>query len=160
MLVDPASRATEPDIVDVEATAHAHQKQLNVFRAKSSIEFDVAFAFFAQTHTDGLLIGPDQTFVNNSTSITRLAAAHRPPAVYPFRDYLTDGGLLSYGASLTGAYREVAGYVVQILKGARPADLPVRRPSVFELAINLKTAKQLGLPVPSGLQARADEVIE
>jgi putative tryptophan/tyrosine transport system substrate-binding protein len=160
MLVDPSSRDTEADIVDVEAMARAHQKQLNVFRAKSPGECEAAFAVFAQAHTDGLLIGPNQTFVNNSTGITRLAAAQRLPTVYPFRDYLMDGGLLSYGASLTGAYREVAGYVVQILKGARPADLPVRQSSVFELVINLKTAKQLGLTIPSALQARADEVIE
>jgi len=160
MLVDPSSRATEPDIVDVEAAAHAHQKQLNVFRAKSPSEFEAAFAFFAQTHTDGVLIGPDQTFVNNSTVITRLAAAHRLPAVYPIRDYLTDGGLMSYGASVTGAYREVAGYVGKILQGARPADLPVLQPSVFEFVINLKTARQLGFTVPTALQARADEVIE
>jgi putative ABC transport system substrate-binding protein len=160
MLVDPSSRATEPDIVDVEAAAHAHQKQLNVFRAKSPNEFEAAFASVAQARTDGLLIGPDQTFVNNSTVITRLAAAHRLPAVYPIRDYLTDGGLISYGASVTGAYREVAGYVVKILEGARPADLPVLQPSVFEFVINLKTARQLGLIIPTALRARADEVIE
>jgi putative tryptophan/tyrosine transport system substrate-binding protein len=160
MLVDPSSRATEPDIVDVEAAAHAQQKQLNVFRAKSPGEFEAAFASFAQARTDGLLIGPGQTFVNNSTSITRLAAAHRMPAIYPLRDYLTDGGLMSYGASPSGAYREVASYVVQILQGARPADLPVLQPSVFEFVINLKTAKQLGLIIPTALQARADEVIE
>jgi putative ABC transport system substrate-binding protein len=160
MLVDPSSRATEPEIVDVEAAARAQQKQLNLFRAKSPSEFEAAFAFFAQTHTDGLLIGPDQTFVNNSTGITRLAAAHRLPTIYPLRDYLTEGGLMSYGASHTDAYREVASYVVQILRGARPADLPVLQPSVFEFVINLRTAKQLGLIIPSALQARADEVIE
>jgi putative tryptophan/tyrosine transport system substrate-binding protein len=160
MLVDPSSRATESDMVDVEAAARAHQKQLNVFRAKSPAEFEAAFAFFAQAHSDGLLIGPDQTFVNNSAVITRLAAARRLPAIYPVRDYLSDGGLMSYGASLTGAYREVVGYVVEILKGAQPADLPVLQPTAFEFVINLKTAKQLGLTVPATLQARADEVIE
>jgi putative ABC transport system substrate-binding protein len=122
MLVDPGSRATEPEIVGVEAAAHAHQTQLNVYRAKSPGEFEAAFAFFAQTPTDGLLIGPDQTFVNNSTGITRLAAAHRLPTIYPFRDYLTDGGLISYGARVTGA--EVKSRVMSS-KFSRARGLPI-----------------------------------
>ena len=123
-------------------------------------DFDQAFDVLVREPNGGLLVLPDTFNTVHRAKIIALAARHRVPAVYPQRFYATDGGLMAYGADLGGLLRLAASYVDRILRGARPADLPVQSSSKFELVINLKTAKALGLEVPSLLLARADEVIE
>jgi putative ABC transport system substrate-binding protein len=115
---------------------------------------------FAREPHGGLMVLPDVSTANNRDLIIALAARHRLPAIYPFRYFATSGGLLSYGNDVADAMRRAAGYVDRILKGGKPGDLPVQAPSKYELVINLKTAKALGLDVPPMLLARADEVIE
>ena len=160
MLVNPKSPNTEPDIRAAEAVARANGRQLKVFSAATVHEIDAAWSSVVASRVDALLIGSDPFFVDRKMEMTALAAHHRMPTIYPFRDFTESGGLISYGASLSDAYRQVGIYAGRILKGAKPADLPVLQPTTFELVINIKTAKLLGLPVPATLHARADEVIE
>ena len=160
MLVNSKSPNTEPDIRAAEAVARANGRQLKVFSAATVHEIDAAWSSVVASRVDALLIGSDPFFVDRKMEMTALAAHHRMPTIYPFRDFTESGGLISYGASLSDAYRQVGIYAGRILKGAKPADLPVLQPTTFELVINIKTAKLLGLPVPATLHARADEVIE
>jgi putative ABC transport system substrate-binding protein len=129
-------------------------------RASDEHEIDTAFATLAQRKIGGLLVGADPFYNNRRDLITSLAARYGIPAIYPLRDFADSGGLISYGTSLTDAYRQVGVYVGRILKGEKPADLPVVQATKFELVINLKTAKALGLIVPPMLLTSADEVIE
>jgi putative ABC transport system substrate-binding protein len=126
----------------------------------NAVEIERALEQVARESDSALLVLPDLFNVTNRQSIIALAARHRLPAVYPFRYFVTSGGLMSYGTELLDTYRQAASYVDRILKGERPSDLPVQLPTAFELVINLKTAKALGLDVPPTLLARADEVIE
>jgi putative ABC transport system substrate-binding protein len=123
-------------------------------------EFDSVLAAQASEPNSGLMVMPDTFLIAHGAEITSLAARYRLPAVYPYRSFTALGGLLSYGVDLTDNFRRAASYADRILKGAKPSDLPVQVPVKFELVINLKTAKSLGLDVPSLLQQRADEVIE
>jgi putative ABC transport system substrate-binding protein len=123
-------------------------------------DIEPAFNSFAQEKIDALILLPSIFLANHRAAIIALATKHRFPAIYPFRYFVADGGLLSYGVDVTDQFRRAAGYVDRILKGANPADLPVQAPTKFELAINLKVAKALGLEVPPTLLALADEVIE
>jgi ABC-type uncharacterized transport system substrate-binding protein len=126
----------------------------------NAVEIERALEQVARESDSALLVLPDLFNATNRQSIIALAARHRLPAVYPFRYFVTSGGLMSYGTELLDTYRRAAGYVDRILKGEKPADLPVQAPTKYELVINLKTAKALGLDVPASVLARADEVIE
>jgi ABC-type uncharacterized transport system substrate-binding protein len=128
--------------------------------APDAAGIEVAIEAFARMANGGLIVLPDVSTVNGRDLIIALAARHRLPAVYPYRFYAASGGLLSYGTEVGDVYRRAAAYVDRILKGANPAELPVQAPTKFELVINLKTAKALGLEVPAKLLALADEVIE
>ena len=128
--------------------------------ARDPSEFEAAFATMANKHAGALMVLTDVTFITHRKRIVELAAMSRIPAVYGEREFVDAGGLMFYGASLADMYRRAAVYVDKILKGAKPADLPVEQPTKFELVINLKAAKALGLGIPQSLLLRADEVIQ
>ena len=134
--------------------------QVEVHGANTSREIDAAFASLTRERPDALFVGPSAFFNARRMQLAHLAARHRIPSTYSVRNYVEAGGLMSYGANLTDAYRQVGVYTGRILKGAKPADLPVVQASKFELVINLETARMLGLTVPPTLLATADEVIE
>ena len=127
---------------------------------RNTDEMEGVIAQFARDPNGALLVLPDLFTATNRQSIIALAAKHRLPAVYPFRYFVASGGLMSYGTETLDTYRQAASYVARVLKGENPGDLPVQAPSKYELVINLKTTKALGLDVPPTLLARADEVIE
>jgi putative ABC transport system substrate-binding protein len=133
---------------------------LPVFEATTAEEIDIAFASAAAQHADAINVFGDTLTVNNAPRIIALAAKHRLPASYLYRQFVTNGGLISYGPNIADLYLRAGGYVDKILKGAKPSDLPVEQPTKFELVINMKTAKALGLTVPTSLLLSADEVIE
>jgi putative ABC transport system substrate-binding protein len=144
----------------IQATAQSLGVEVNPVSIRDAVEIERAVAAFARTANGGLIVTPSAGTSVHQDLIIALAARHKLPAVYAFRANVTGGGLISYGPDLVGQYRPAAGYVDRILKGEKPADLPVQAPTKFELVINLKTAKALGLDVPATLLGRADEVIE
>ena len=160
MLVNPTFPNTEMEVRDVQATAIANGRELRTFNASTVTEIDGAFAALADQRAEALIVASDPFFTTRPDQFAALAARHGILAIYPFREFVAAGGLMSYGASLAGAYREIGRYAGRILKGEKPADLPVIQPTTFEMVINLKTAKALGLTVPPLLHARTDEVIE
>jgi ABC-type uncharacterized transport system substrate-binding protein len=161
LLVNPAdAQRTETVLRDVEAAAHNIGLQIRVFNASTIEEIDEAFATLVRGRADALLVSPDGFFNRRRVQLAVLAARHAIPAAYGVRDYVQAGGLISYGTSLAASRYQVGSYAGRILNGTKPADLPVLQPTKFELAINLSTAKALGLSVPPSLLARADEVIE
>jgi putative ABC transport system substrate-binding protein len=131
-----------------------------VVKATNSPEIDAAFAALSERHTDALVVSPDPLIGGNKAQLATLAARYALPAVFPFRDFARAGGLMSYGADDTDRYRLVGVYTGRILKGEKPAEMPVQQPTAFQLVINLQTARALGIAVPPTLLARADEVIE
>jgi putative tryptophan/tyrosine transport system substrate-binding protein len=160
VLVNPNSPLTESVTRSARATASAIGWQIEFFTARTDEEIDAAFASLMQMRADALSVSPDVLFYNRRVRLTSLAARHAVPTIYPFREDAEAGGLMSYGASPTGEYHQVGVYAGRILKGEKPADLPVMLPTTFEYIINLKTAKTLGIDVPPTLLAQADEVIE
>ncbi len=160
VLVDPNFPLTESFVSDVQAAASSIRKQIEVLEAPTGRDVDVAFARLAQKPTDALLVAPSPLLNNRRVQLVTLAAYHRVPAIYPQREAAEAGGLMSYGTSLSDAYRQAGVYTGRILKGEKPVDLPVIQSSKFEFVINLNTAKAFGLSFPPGLLAIADEVIE
>ena len=160
LLVNPNNPIAERIMQDVKEAAYVKGMQLQILKAGDDSEINAAFATLVQLHAGGLVVGADAAFDNRREELVALAARHAIPAIYFAREFVAAGGLISYGASLTGTWRQVGIYAGKILKGAKPADLPVQQPTRFELVVNLKTAKALGLTVPPSILARADEVIE
>lgn len=160
ILSNPANAYHQLAIREVNAAARSLGVQLQLLEARGPNEFDGAFAAMAKERVGALLVVSDTIFNNHRERLADLAARSRLPAAYGVRESVEAGGLMSYGASFLDLYRRSAAYVDKILKGAKPADLPVEQPTKFELVINLRTASALGLTVPPALLARADEVIE
>ena len=152
---------THRDVLQLtEGAARALGLQLHILAARTASEIEAAFATMSSLRADGILVMRDAVFRAQRAQITALAAKNRLPAVYGLREEAEAGGLMAYGASVPQLYRRAATYVDKILKGAKPADLPIEQPTKFELVINLKTAKALGLTIPQSLLGRADEVIQ
>jgi putative tryptophan/tyrosine transport system substrate-binding protein len=154
MLVNPTNPNAEPDVADVQTAAHTLRWDLHILNAES------AFATLSRQRIHALLIGTDPFFFSLRDQLVALAAREAVPTIYNLREYAEAGGLLSYGASLADSYRQTGSYVGKILSGAKPTNLPVVQPAKFDTAINLRTAKSLGLDVPTSILLRADEVIE
>jgi putative ABC transport system substrate-binding protein len=160
VLVNPRNPTSESFMTDVRAAASALGRQIETLFADTELEIDAAFATLVQKRADALVVSPDSLFLSRRAQLATLAARHKVPAIYPGGEYVAAGGLIGYGASFTDAIRQAGVYTGRILKGAKPNDLPVVQPTKFELVINLKTAKALGIAVPRPLIALADEVIE
>ncbi len=160
LLVNPTDPRAESQTRDMQEAAHALGLQIHVLNASTEGEINKAFAILAQLGVGALLVGTSDFFRRRSEQLVALAARQGVPAIYQYREFAAAGGLMSYGTSLTDAYRLAGIYTGRVLKGEKPADLPVMRPTKFELVINLKTANALGLTIPPGVLAIADEVIE
>jgi putative ABC transport system substrate-binding protein len=161
VLVNPANVSnTETTVHVVQEAAHAIGVQTEIVNATTISEIDAVFANFAREHPDALFVAPDGFFVSRAVQFATLSARDKIPAAYPERDMAAVGGLMSYGTDIADMYRQVGVYSGSILKGAKPADLPVLQSTKFEFVINLQTARALGIEVPSGLLSIADEVIE
>ncbi|MEA2941190.1 MAG: hypothetical protein QOD09_1719 [Bradyrhizobium sp.] len=159
-LVNPTSPSAETQLRNMEAAVRTMGLQLHVLHASTDADFDTVFASLVQQRAGGLVIGPDAFFNSRTEQLAALALRHAVPAIFQFREFAAAGGLVSYGGSLADLYRQSGVYTGRILKGEKPADLPVQQVTKVELILNLKTAKALGLIVPPTLLARADEVIE
>jgi putative tryptophan/tyrosine transport system substrate-binding protein len=161
VLVNPTNAATaEPTVRDVAVVAGALSLEIRVFNASTSGEIDAAFAAFSNWQREALFVGPDPLFNTERARLMSLTARHALPTSYFQRDHVEAGGLMSYGPDFADFYVQAGAYVSRVLNGIKPADLTVQQPTKFELVINLKTAKALGIAVPPGLLARAEEVIE
>jgi putative ABC transport system substrate-binding protein len=161
LLMNPSNRTSAERVIrEVEEAARTRGSQLHVLKAGSEGEIDTAFASLVELQTGALVVAADPFLSSRREQIVALASRHAVPSIYAWREFAAAGGLISYGASLTSAFRLVGRYAGKVLKGTKPADLPVQQPTTFELVINLKTAKALGLAVPPTVLAIADEVIE
>lgn len=159
-LVNPHNPNSELNTVDARTAANAMGRELLILKASTDSEIAAAFATAFERHVGALLVGPDPYFADKPSEFVALAAHYSLPTGYPTKEYVEAGGLLSYGTSISSAYRQVGGYAARILKGEKPSDLPVQQSVQVELAINMKTASVLGLVFPIALLGRADEVIE
>ena len=159
-LINPINPNSEPQLLDLQAAANVLGLTIVPVRASTDQEIEDVFPTLRQRQMRALLVTADGFLISRRDLLVTLAARHAIPTMYPLRQYADAGGLMSYGANLPAGFRECGIYVGKILKGAKPADLPVLQPSTYELVINLKTAKALGLNVPATLIALADEVIE
>jgi putative ABC transport system substrate-binding protein len=160
VLLNSTNANFQTQLRGVQDAARGLGQQVSILSANSEHEIDVAFATAAESRAGALLVGSDPFFNNERDQVVALAARYTIPAIYEGREFVMAGGLASYGASLADAYRQAGNYVGRILQGDRPADLPIAQPTQFEFVINLRTAKALGLDVPPGLSASADEIIE
>jgi putative tryptophan/tyrosine transport system substrate-binding protein len=160
VLENPANPRADPEKTEMQAAARTIGKEIVVAKATSERDFDAAFATLVQGRAGALLVAGDPLFHLRRKQLIALAARHALPAIYETREFTAAGGLLTYGLSLTDSYRLMASQVVQILKGAKPADLPILQPTKLELVINLRTAKALGVSIPQSILLHADEVIE
>jgi putative ABC transport system substrate-binding protein len=160
LLVNPGNSNTQRVVKAAQEAARAKGVELPILKASTEGEIDAAFVTLVQLHAGALLLGNDPLFLSRREHLVALAARQAVPAMYEWREFAASGGLISYGPSLAAAYRICGEYTGRILKGAKPADLPVQQSTRFELVVNLKTAAALGLRVPPSLLARADEVIE
>jgi putative ABC transport system substrate-binding protein len=159
-LIDPNFSSAKPQLTELQTAARAIGRQVHVLNASTENEIETAFASISKMHADALLIASNPFFNGRRNQIIALAAHHAVPTMAELREFAENGALMSYGPSITDIYRQVGVYAGQVLKGEKPADLPVVQPSKFELVVNLKTAKALGLTVPLTLQVAADQVIE
>jgi putative ABC transport system substrate-binding protein len=159
-LINPDNPQAETQVADVQRAALAVVQRVLILHASNDRELNTVFATLVQERAGALLVGADTFFTSQPTLFVVLTARHAIPTIYPWRSHVDAGGLMSYGASLLDAYRQTGVYAGRILKGEKPADLPILQPTKFELVINLKTANAIGLAVPPSLLARADEVIE
>ena len=160
LLADERDTSAQGMVKDAEEGARRLGVRLVVVKAEADGEFDAAFASLVQRRADALVIGNSPFFNSRRERLVALAARHKLPAVYEFREFAMAGGLMSYGTHLADMYRQIGVYAGRILKGAKPGDMPVLQPTRFELVINLKTAKALGITIPQGMLLRADEVIQ
>jgi len=160
MLVNPNNPNAAPQTKHLEPVTAALGLQLTVLQASSLSDFDNAFARLAQKRVDAIIVSADPFFISHRAELVALAAQYTKPVVYYAREFVLAGGLLSYASSFTESFYQAATYVGSILKGEKPADLPILQPTKFELVLNLKTAKALGLTIPQSIMLRADEVIE
>jgi putative ABC transport system substrate-binding protein len=159
-LTNPRFASADSQLRDVQEAAHAIGLQIQVLRASTDRELDAAFETITQQRIVALALAADPFFDTRRDKLVTLAARHSVPAIYQFREFVAAGGLMSYGVDSLDNYRQAGVYTGRILKGAKPGDLPILQPTKFEFVINLKTAKTLGLEVPAGVSAMADEVIE
>ena len=160
LIVNPKNPNAEPDTRETQAAADVLGRKFQVLTASSDEDLEAAFAVMVQRRIGGLIVGVDPIFVDRSEKLPRLAARNAIPVIYDRRELSAAGGLMSYGTDTADAYRQCGNYVGRILKGEKPADLPVVQSTKFDFVINLKTAKALGITFPSGVLAIADEVIE
>jgi putative ABC transport system substrate-binding protein len=160
ILADPRAPTTQSVVEDLRAAARKFGLQLIVVNARTDSDLETAFATFSQQHVDAVLVGASAFFNNRTQQLVALAARHALPAMFPLRSYVLVGGLMSYASSFANTARQLGIYTGRILKGEKPADLPVQQPTKIDLVINLKTAKALGLTIPETLLATADEVIQ
>jgi putative ABC transport system substrate-binding protein len=160
VLLNPNFPTAASQLSEMQEAARAVGVQTHVMRASTDREIDIAFDSVAQHRIPALAVAADPFLLASRDKVVGLAARHAVPAMYGFREYAVAGGLMSYGIDLSEVYRQLGVYAGQVLQGAKPADLPVMQPTKFELIINLKTAKTLGLEIPPNVLALADEVIE
>ena len=160
LLINPNDPQAERFIRELQSAAHEKRLQVDIMRASTESEIDPVFASFGQLSAGALVVSPSTLFISRREQIVGLASRYAVPAIYTGRPWATAGGLISYGPSVTNALRQLGIYAGKILNGTKPSDLPVQQPTTFELVVNLKTAKALGLTVPPSILARVDEVIE
>jgi putative ABC transport system substrate-binding protein len=160
VLINPSNPAAESRSKDLQMAARTLERNIHIVSASSESDLETAFATLIQERADALLISTDSFFTSQRDLLLGLAARHALPTIYPWREFVEAGGLVSYGPIIDEVYRQVGTYTGRILKGEKPADLPFLRPTKFEMVINLKTATALGLTLPPLTLARADEVIE
>jgi putative ABC transport system substrate-binding protein len=160
LLVDPTAAQTRSELPGVQAAADKIGQQVRIFNVSNDREIDAAFATIVDQHIGGLIVQTDQFFTVRRDQLVLLTTRHAIPTIFGWREFVMAGGLMSYGTSLRAAYRQVAIYIGRILRGEKPADLPVQQATAFEMVVNLKAAKALGVTIPTAILLRADEVIE
>jgi putative ABC transport system substrate-binding protein len=160
MLMNPTYLPTAAEVRDTQAAARTLGLSINVLNASSSVEIDAAFVTLRHERPDALFVGGDPFLLSQRDQLVPPAASHALPTIYPQREYVDAGGLMSYGTSLADGYRQAGAYTGKVLAGMNPTALPVLQPTKFDLVINLKTAKALGLVLPNALLVTADQVIE